>query len=200
MRSIVVRDVTVHDMKRVNEVVESAFRPLRRVYRPTRAARKHKQTLETKLTRLVAVADGVIVGTLQYYRVAYEAEDDQRGTDDRAAETTSNRVKEADSNRLHLLGLAVHHDYQRKGVARCLLEALTERAAGLGVPKLSLCTIKETGNVPVLLRLGFSVVSEQRDAYAESDLYRVLTDVYLEKRLTDEKRTGPSRHDDSTTH
>jgi ribosomal protein S18 acetylase RimI-like enzyme len=154
---LVVREAVVHDMKVVNELVELSHRKLRRVYRPTRAALAHKAQLEPKLVRLVAVLEGVVVGTLQYYLV---------------------------DDRFHFVGLAVHPDRQRRGVARALVESLAERAEGLPVTKLSLYTVKETGNVPVFERLGFRVISEEPDHFAESEAHGQVTDVYMERPVS----------------
>jgi ribosomal protein S18 acetylase RimI-like enzyme len=151
---IVIREAVSHDMHDVNALVGLAYRRLRQIYRPTEAALSNKAGLDAKLLRLVALVDGVIVGTLQFH---------------------------ATGDRLHIVGLAVHPAHQRAGIARALIESLHDRAPLDGVSRLSLFTVKETGNVPIFERLGFSVVSERPDTLAESDVYDQLTDVYMER-------------------
>ena len=151
---IVVREATSQDKECVDEVLALANRTLRAIYRPTKAALANKVRLDRKLNRLVALVEDRVVGTVQYDVI---------------------------ENRLHLIGLAVHPTYQRRGIARRLVRFLYERARRSAVQKLSLYTIKETGNVPIFERLGFHVVSEKPDNLFESDSCDQLTEVYMEK-------------------
>ncbi|HEY1818037.1 MAG TPA: GNAT family N-acetyltransferase [Kofleriaceae bacterium] len=75
----------------------------------------------------------------------------------------------------HVVGLFVHTDHRRRGVARQLLDAIDGRA--------SLYTIRETGNVLVFERLGFRIVREQPavDYVAVADEHATLTEVYMER-------------------
>ncbi|HTL32777.1 MAG TPA: GNAT family N-acetyltransferase [Kofleriaceae bacterium] len=102
---------------------------------------------QRKLPRLVAVAGTEIVGTVEYAL----AED-----------------------RLHLMSLFVLASHRRQGVARALVDELAKLA---GTRPLSLNTVRETGNVAVFERLGFSTVREEvtHDLVGES----VLHDVYM---------------------
>lgn len=98
------------------------------------------------LPRLVALVDEQLVGTVEY----------ALGED-----------------RLHLMGLFVAASHRQTGVARALVEELAKLAENR---RLSLNTIRETGNVPIFERLGFAVVSEApaRDVIGKTELHDVL--------------------------
>lgn len=64
------------------------------------------------------------------------------------------------NNGAQIRGLAVGRAYRRRGLARILLTFCVNRAAQAGARKLTLYTIKETGNVDIFEKLGFSVVRE----------------------------------------
>ena len=102
---------------------------------------------QRRLPHLVAVVGTEIVGTVEY----------ALGED-----------------RLHLMSLFVLASHRRQGVARALVDELAKLA---GTRPLSLNTIRQTGNVAVFERLGFSVVREEvtHDLVGES----VLHDVYM---------------------
>lgn len=151
---IVVREVTSNDADRVSEICSLANRALRRIYRPKRSALAGKARRDPELRRLVALMDDEVVGTVQYL------------------------VAEG---RLHLIGLAVHPDYQQRGIARQLVESLSNRVRQLKLRRLSLYTIRETGNVLIFERLCFRVVVEKPDELSESDGYGQLTEVYMER-------------------
>lgn len=151
---IAVREATSMDRDAVAELCDLAFKPLRQIYRPKRLPASAKPDTTIKPIRLVAEIGGSVAGTVQY---------------------------RDHLDRFHLLGLAVHPSYQRKGVARSLVASLETLARGRGVRSLSLCTVKETGSIEVFERLGFRTVREQPDDLSESDLYEQLTDVYMEK-------------------
>ena len=74
-----------------------------------------------------------------------------------------------------MVGLFVHEHHRRRGVARALLDALG--------PRLSLFTIRETGNVPIFERLGFAVVREELATEYVSDAHAQLHEVYMERPL-----------------
>jgi ribosomal protein S18 acetylase RimI-like enzyme len=156
MESIIVREATSQDAEEMRVVKELADAALRKVYRPTKAAIAHKARLDATLNRIVAITEGKVIGAVQYYIV---------------------------ENRLHLIGLAVHPAYQRRGVAGRLMAYLCERARTAAVEKLSLYTVKEMGNVPIFEKLGFQVISEKRDEWSESDIYSELTEVYMERQV-----------------
>ena len=84
-----------------------------------------------KLPRLVAVAGSEIVGSVEYA---------------------------LGEERLHLMSLFVLASHRRQGVARALVDELAKLA---GERPLSLNTVRQTGNVAVFERLGFTVVREE---------------------------------------
>jgi GNAT superfamily N-acetyltransferase len=132
---VIVREAETGD--ELAAVTASAIATLRHTYRPTAAAIARARPSR----RLVAVARGEIVGTLEY-----------------------------DGG--HVVGLFVHADHRRRGVARALL-------AALGPRELSLFTIRETGNVPIFVRLGFAVVREELATDYVSDVYAQLHEVHM---------------------
>jgi GNAT superfamily N-acetyltransferase len=157
IRLITVRPATPQDIEAAQEVAALATETLRETYRPIPNP-PGDGIGSPVLTRIVAEVEGRIVGTVQY------------------------GVK---GSRLHVIGLMVHPDHRRKGVARAILESLAGTARDLGTTHLSLYTIRETGNVPIFERMGFAVVREEAAAWAESDRFDALTDVYMERMLSD---------------
>jgi ribosomal protein S18 acetylase RimI-like enzyme len=149
---IAVRAATTADEPAVAAVIASADAALRETYQPNQNALDHKRRLSPSLTRLVALIDDRVVGTVQY--------------------TT-------DADNLHVIGLSVHHDHRRRGVARALVAELVAIARASGAAGLALHTIGETGNVPIFERLGFRVVAERRDRFAKGDRCVGLTDVEM---------------------
>ena len=148
-----IRDYEPADKDEVQNVSDAALPILRRIYRPGPKAVASRNALDTTLTRLVALADDKVVGTTEYYL-------------------------EGDS--LHLLGLMVHPAHHRKGVAKALVRQLADIAACSGRTSLRARTIRETGNVEIFERLGFSVISERSDDLFISDLHPSLTETDLE--------------------
>ncbi|WP_366556612.1 GNAT family N-acetyltransferase [Aquibaculum sediminis] len=60
---------------------------------------------------------------------------------------------------LHLWQVAVHHDYQRRGIGRRLIEAAKRRARQRGLAALTLTTFRQVPwNAPYYARLGFRVL------------------------------------------
>ena len=62
-----------------------------------------------------------------------------------------------------------------------MIEHLATVAAQAGKHRLSLFTIRETGNIPVFEKLGFRVVHESLDSFAESDRFPELHEAYMER-------------------
>jgi ribosomal protein S18 acetylase RimI-like enzyme len=145
----VIRIVVPEDEPAAKAVTETAFEPVRAIYKP-----KKPTAAEASQIRLVAVRDGEIIGVVSCM---------------------------PKPGRLHLMGLATHPAHQRRGVARALIDHAETIARAVGLPQLSLYTVKETGNVPVFVRLGFRIVSEQPDQWSESPDGRPLTEAYMER-------------------
>jgi hypothetical protein len=68
-------------------------------------------------------------------------------------------------------------------VARCLVDALADIATGASADRLSLYTIRETGNVEVFERLGFAIIAERAAVDVVGETHERLTDVYMERTL-----------------
>jgi GNAT superfamily N-acetyltransferase len=145
------------DAEAVAQVSASATATLRQTYRPNARALANKARISRELKRLVAVLDGRVIGTTQYF---------------------------TEPGCLRILGLGVLSDSRQRGAARALVEALQEIARRQGLRGLAAHTIRETGNVPVFERLGFHIVSEEPDDYSESDVFPELSDVELWMDLT----------------
>jgi GNAT superfamily N-acetyltransferase len=150
----IVRDATSGDEAAVEAVTASAITTLRQTYRPTAAAIARKA--QRALTRLVAVSDDQIVGTVEYC---------------------------LDGGHLHVIGLNVSATHRRQGVARCLVDALVAIAKRVGANRLSLFTIRETGNVPIFERLGFVITSEAIATDFVSDRFERLSEVQMQLPL-----------------
>ena len=154
--NIIVRPSEPEDDAAVKTVAALSTPTLRKTYRPNKAALDNKARMADRLNRLVATRDGRIVGTVQWY-----------------VEDESVRV----------VGLGVHPDFRRRGVARELLAYLGTMGRKVGATRLRLYTIKETGNVGLFTRLGFHVVAEREDRFSESDKHATLTEVEMERPL-----------------
>jgi ribosomal protein S18 acetylase RimI-like enzyme len=151
---MIIREAGEADCDGYSEVGRLATEILRRVYRPRDGA-SGTSFGDKKLIRLVAVEGEKIVGTVRYY-----VEDD----------------------RIHLIGLMVHPDFHRRGLGKAMIEHLVKLAEEQGLKKLSLYTIKETGNVMIFEKMGFSVVREEVDvSWAQSDMFERLTETYMER-------------------
>jgi len=147
---IVVRDAAVDELAAVAAVMGAATAQLRGVYRPTQEAIVRARAAPVRW--LVALRGGEMVGVLRYG---------------------------VEEDRLHL-GLGVRPEHQGRGVGRALIEGLTRRAIELGLSRLSLYTIEETGNVPIFERLGFRSLRKEPAQGLQSVDGGTLTDVYME--------------------
>ena len=162
---ISVRDSTPDDAGPVDEVVASAIAMLRQTYRPSEKARSHKRAIAGRLHRLVAESDGAVVGTTQYV---------------------------IDGSVIRIIGLGVHRDSRREGVARALVAEVADRARNRGLSAVVAHTVEETGNVRVFKALGFEVQSRCPDAYSESVKGGRLTDVRLTMQLEENSTADDS--------
>ncbi len=152
---MLIRESTTADAESAAQVSRLAFAPLRNLYRPTAQALANKARLiHQGMGRLIAEQAGAIVGPVQYYQEA---------------------------DRLRLLGLAVHPAFQKKGVARALIQRLAAIASDRSLRALSLYTVTQTGNPAIFARLGFKLVHEQPDVYSDSTSGQPLTEAYMER-------------------
>lgn len=131
---MIVREQTIADAEEIQSIVRLATAELRRIYKPIESLRggvPQKSILADGI--LVASQNGCLLGVVEYL--------------DRKED-------------FYIQGLAVHPDFRRRGVARALIKAIEDRGLMAGRDTLSLCTIKEAGNLPVFVRLGFVLVTE----------------------------------------
>ncbi|MCP4745673.1 MAG: GNAT family N-acetyltransferase [Desulfobacteraceae bacterium] len=153
---IIVRPERVADKTEIQNVKASATATLRQTYRPKQRAIDNKDKIRGCLQRVVAAANGRVVGTVQY---------------------------SLESQIVRITGLGVHTDYRQKGIARNLIRHLEKISIEKKVNQLKLHTVKETGNVDVFRRLGFTVVAERESNFFESDRFDKLTEVEMIMRL-----------------
>lgn len=157
MPCIIVREETDADRAEAKEVSARATETLRLTYRPRKdVPAPARPPGASEPVRLVAILENRVVGVAKYW---------------------------LHEDRIHVFGLGVHADNRRRGVAREVLEAVARIGRDHGAIRMSLFTIKETGNVDVFSKLGFHTVREQEDLYDESDHFAHLTDVYMERLL-----------------
>jgi ribosomal protein S18 acetylase RimI-like enzyme len=156
MNTLTVRDATAADQAAILDLERSATEDLRKVYRPTAVAPQHRAALDPQLRRLVAVIAGLVVGI-----VHYQIEDD----------------------RLSFLGLAVHPDFRRRGIATALIQELEVIGRDGACRAMTLWTVRETRNVEIFQRLGFAVETEEPSTLFESDKFPSLSEVFMRKDL-----------------
>jgi N-acetylglutamate synthase-like GNAT family acetyltransferase len=152
-----VRRAVPEDADAIDTVDALATATLRQTYRPTQAALAHRAQLAGKLESFVAILEDRVVGVVRCC---------------------------VEGDALRVIGLGVHAECRRGGVARELLELLAALATERGLSRLSLSTIEQTGNVTIFSRLGFTVVSRAEDTFTESTRYPVLTNAEMERRLS----------------
>ncbi len=151
-----IRRARLADEPAAAAVSAHAFASVRGVYQPMTASPPTVTASGERLVRWVAQREGEVLGTV---RCRFEP------------------------HRLHLIGLAVHPSFQRRGVARAIVEHLGRVAGRRGLPRLSLYTIRQTGNAIVFERLGFQIVSETPAEGAISPIGEELTELYMERRV-----------------
>lgn len=153
---ITIRNATADDADDVVAVFEAAFAPLRSIYRPTGQVAARQADRPTEGTRLVAEFNGQIVATVQF---------------------------DSHKKHVHVIGLAVHPDFQRMRIARRLIDWIVDHASTLGHNLVVLATIKETGNVPLFEKLGFRVFQEDVTTCFVSEEYPELHEVKMERNV-----------------
>ena len=144
---------TTEDIAPAKAIAKAAFSELRSVYSPTKTAIANKQD---STAYVVAKMGQTVVGTLQYFD---------------------------EGDRIYVFDVAVDANYRRQGIARRLIDFVSDTARNLGHKIVSTRTIRETGNVEIFEKLGFHVVKEETAKWCVSDRYPTLHDVYLECTL-----------------
>lgn len=142
------------DESAATSIAARAFARLRAIYQPTAAAVQLKSAESPAYDRLVGECDGRIVATVEY-RVPLPY--------------------------LHVRGLAVDPEFERRGFARAAMDELARIARARGCAALRLFTIRETGNVAFFEHLGFRVLSESPADWCTSAQFATLTEVELER-------------------
>jgi ribosomal protein S18 acetylase RimI-like enzyme len=149
----------VHERQIANEIVNDAFLSLRQVYRPIPEATM-RQTQRADSDRVfLATIDELCVGTASVFH---------------------------DGDHLNMYRIAVRPQFRQRGVARSLIsgaESIFRDHNRQPDAYLSLQTIRETGNVTIFERLGFSVTDEQVANWCVSDIHVELHDVTMMKRI-----------------
>lgn len=150
-----IRRAVAEDADGVGTVVDQMTTYLRQFYRPTGVGYARRARTQGQRTRLVAVDEGTVVGTVEYL---------------------------PDGEVLRVIGLAVHERHRRRGIARALVERLAAVSADLGCRAMSLSTVTATGNVPIFQALGFDVVRIGPAEFCISQTGECLQEVVLERR------------------
>lgn len=161
-----IREFRQEDSNDLLIIKDQMNRFLRKVYRPTQTGYENRSRIARALKRIVAISEGKVVGTSQYY---------------------------FDEKFLRILGLAVREDYRLKGLARSIINHIIDLAKNSGCIALRLSTIKETGNVPIFERIGFKIVGEHQDGLLEGLNGERVTDIEMELRLTSQCSRLPGR-------
>lgn len=156
MLHVEIRDALPADADQIASVSASAMATLRETYRPNEHALAHKQSTAQSLTRLVAVVDGQVVGSVEY---------------------------KIELERVHFLSLYVHADHRRQGVATQLVAKLAKIGKQAGAKALSAYTVTQTGNCGTFEKMGFRVIYEEPSELFESDRFDTITETYLERPI-----------------
>jgi N-acetylglutamate synthase-like GNAT family acetyltransferase len=152
---VVVRLATESDSAEAEALTSAVFAALRAIYVPVVTPDK-SATADGRWTRIVAIDDARIVGTLHC------------------------QFRERS---VHVKAVAVRADCRRRGVARQLLEFVADGARRRGLGSVTLYTLKQTGNVPVFQRLGFHVVREEEDPMVTLSGGGIALDVLMERQV-----------------
>ena len=150
------RAATPEDEADVRAICDMAIATLRKTYRPTTETIHAQGDGPSTLPRVVAAIDGAIVGTVQY------------------------RLSERS---LICIGLAVHDNFRNRGVARSMFDSLSDLGRILGADRLVLWSVRQTGNIPIFLRLGFIPIREEPSLLFESETHQKLSEVLMERPI-----------------
>lgn len=130
--NIEIREMAPEDEPGTRIVSKESHATLRKIYSPTPIAKQIGT--EVPFTRLVALSAGQVVGMVTF---------------------------EVDGKALYFGSLGVLENFRRQGIATAIVVHLEQTAKSQGFKKLTCATVKETGNVQIFEKLGFSVISSQ---------------------------------------
>ncbi len=162
---VVIRESNKSDEESIDRLTVEANASLRKFYRPTKQTLANKDELLLNTTRLVAIVDNRIVGT-----VLYKFKDEC----------------------IHLIGISVLPEFQKTGIATELINEAERIGHKNKLSHISLYTIKQTDNVQIFSKLGFITVLEQDDKLCESDVFEKLIVVHMKKAINSES-TRPTK-------
>lgn len=151
---ITIRHPVSEDQAALAEIAALAKAQLSQTYRPTPEAIAQSKSSKESFTPLVAMLQNRLVGAVEY--------------------TLRN-------TRIYFKALSVHPDFQRRGIARAIIQEMETLGQAKGASHIALNTTKETGNVEIYQKIGFQAISEKEAVLFESHLFDKLTDVYMEK-------------------
>lgn len=150
---ITVREQSDLDIDTVNIILAEATDELRVVYHPME---QQNQSKKENTIKLVAIMENSVIGTAEYV---------------------------AKENSYHISGMATASDHRRCGAARAIIEHIALLAQQEGKEKLTLSTIKETGNPRVFSQLGFIAESEALSETHEGKNGKNVTQVNMCRKL-----------------
>lgn len=153
---IITRPAAPNDMPQIQAVTNAAFATVRDVYRPNPDATPTSENADLDPKTIVALVDDKIVGAVCVYQ---------------------------DAAALNVSQLAVDPKCRRQGVARKLLQSVYDAGKQSGATELRLNTIRETGNVAIFERLGFTVCATAPATWCSSDRFPKLTEVTMTRKF-----------------
>lgn len=156
MSDIVIKKVINYDVSKLEKIVESTSNTLRKTYKPKGEVFGNKPSDFNEDEFVVAEAGEEIIGSV--------------------------RIKRVD-DRLHLIALGIIEEFRNKGICYSIIRYVLNIAKEDDLRCLSLYTIRETGNVEIFEKMGFSVVFEEITHDFTSDIYQDLHEVYLEYKI-----------------
>lgn len=154
---VIIRKQHQKDKEQIETISQKNITLLRKFYYPNRKAIKGKKEISKKFTNLVAELDKNIVGYCKYY------------------------IQE---NKLCICDIGVNQKIQNKGIGREMLKYLNQTAKDRNLSKLSLYTVKRTGNTQKFEKWGFQTISEEVSYILESYNEDRIIEVYMEKELS----------------
>jgi len=152
---IEVREAEPGDRRETARIARRVNAAIQKVYQVQSSGSKQRFA-STKHRQLVATVDGAIIGAAH---IAHHGE------------------------RTHLVGLFVDPDYHGCGVAGHLVEAVAQVARKRGAKRVTLRTVRETGNVHVFEQLGFEVIEEHETDTVQGAGGALLSETSMERLL-----------------